>query len=154
VNPATGLNRLMDALIRSAHTDEAVAIALRVSVGMVRKRRLALGLPAQSQRKRGGLAITAERTERANDMRYDGAKPEAIAKALGVSRRTVYRMLRPELKTGDKTYSAATRQRLSIHMRDKVQPLGAASERTWHENRAKVMWYRKQVWLEKHGRGR
>ena len=85
----SGLDRMMDAALISGHPDEAVAIALRVSVGMVRKRRLALGLPAQSQRKRGGLAITAERTERANDMRWDGAKPEAIARELGVSRRTV-----------------------------------------------------------------
>lgn len=53
VNPATGLDRMMDALLISGHPDEAVAIALRVSVGMVRKRRLALGLPAQSQRARG-----------------------------------------------------------------------------------------------------
>lgn len=61
-------------------------------------------------------------------MRYDGAKPEQIARELGVSRRTVYRMLRLELKTGGKTYSAATRQRLAAHMRG-IQPLGTAASR-------------------------
>jgi len=124
----SGLDMLMDALLRARNTDEAVAVALNVSVGMARNRRLALGLPAQSQRRRPKDIITPERAERANDMRYDGAKPEQIARELGVSRRTVYRMLRDEIKVGAQVLTAATRQRKAAHMR-RIQPLGAEAWR-------------------------
>lgn len=140
-------------LARSGHPDEQIGGVLDISAGLVAKWRRVHGVPAAARSRYQYEAITSDRIRAANDMRYAGIRPEVIAKRLGVSRRSVYRMLRPELKTGDKTYSATTLERLAKHMREKVQPLGAASERTWHEGRARLLEYREQVWLENHGRG-
>lgn len=132
MNPATGLEILMKRLLDSGHPDETVAKALEVSVSMVAQYRKRWGLPVCGKQTRTNRPVRTQRTiDAANDMRYGGAKTEIIAKRLGISRRSVYRMLRPELKTGSKTYSAATRQRLSKYMRDNVQPLGAAQTKKY-----------------------
>ena len=124
----TGLERLAMGLAKSGHPDEQIGGVLDISAGLVAKWRKAHGVPAAKRERYQFAAITEDRTQEANDMRYDGVRPEVIAKRLGVSRRSVYRMLRPELKTGDKTYSAITLERLVTHMR-KVQPLGTAARK-------------------------
>ena len=132
----TGLERLAMGLAKSGHPDEQIGGVLDISAGLVAKWRKVHGIQSVGRRRQQHQAITEDRIRAANDMRFDGVRPEVIAKQLGVGKRTVYRMLRPELKTGDKTYSATTLERLVTHMR-KVQPLGTAARKgkVWQVHR-------------------
>ena len=123
----TGLETLARRMMDAGYTDERIGGALDISAGLARNWRKAWGLPVASKTGKR-RACVSDLADEVNDMRYDGHRPEVIARRVGISRRKVYRLLRPELKTGGKTYSAATRQRLVAHMR-RIQPLGTAASR-------------------------
>lgn len=123
----SGLERLARRMMDAGYTDERIGGALDISAGLAGKWRGVWGLPAASKTGKR-RACVSDLADAVNDMRYDGHRPEVIARRVGISRRQVYRLLRPELKTGGKTYSTATRQRLASHMR-RIQPMGTAASR-------------------------
>ena len=126
----TGLERLIAAMVRAGWSDDYIAGTLDISAGLVRAICLRFGVPrGERPRKLHVYLQRQQAAEIANDLRLDGWRAERIATALGVSRRTVYRLLRQEVKDGMRqTYSAATRQRKADYMRG-LQPLGVEASR-------------------------
>jgi len=114
-------------LFKAGRSDCQVALVLEMSLDSARELRQNLGLPTMPRKVY--VTATPEMITEINDRRCDGEKVEAIAEDLGLSVRTVYKHLRPQLKSGMPTYQSARTKATRRAWMLKIQPLGATAAR-------------------------
>ena len=108
-----GFDRLAEAMCRAGWCDLHIAAVLGCNLGLVKRLREMRGWQNATEPRTVATSITPSMIEQINDLRMDGRTAEWIAWKLRVSRMTVFRHTRRELKGNIRVVSRAMRQRMA-----------------------------------------